>query len=291
MFATEESAQFVVALDEELKSKTIEAARFRGFRPNRYTPWLCCLPDSDAVDIDFLKSAESTQGIATSPEFLASLMSYLKSPSGLRVSMLNHLPEETSVYYNAKVERPELEEVFQDVVRLVCRASPLFCLTLDNLVQVVVPLFTDGPRPRFCFSSHEARSAIFLSIPPRSPTTRIELAFDLVHEMGHQALMRFQSADPLMTSDFDTPIFSGVRRTPRPAIHSYHAAAAIAYMLAFIEGGEGLLENTEEEVFLEEQCSLLRTGLQNSLEQLNANCEFTTTGRRILDSITTTAMV
>jgi HEXXH motif-containing protein len=85
------------------------------------------------------------------------------------------------------------------------------------------------------FSAHWLKGAVFLSLPQEHPFPHLELAINLVHEMGHQALMFYQDADPIIEkTDFDRPVYSMIRKTFRPAIMSLHALVAIYFMYYFV---------------------------------------------------------
>lgn len=81
-------------------------------------------------------------------------------------------------------------------------------------------------------SCHWLKGAIFLSLPQDRRYSELELALNIVHELGHQVLMIYQDADSIMT-DLYKPVFSSIRKTERPAIMSFHALVAIYFMLFF----------------------------------------------------------
>lgn len=74
---------------------------------------------------------------------------------------------------------------------------------------------------------------MFLSIPRMLEFRDLELSINLAHEMGHQALMVLQAADRIVAGDLGMPIFSGVRKTNRPAIQSFHAMIALSFMVEY----------------------------------------------------------
>jgi hypothetical protein len=61
------------------------------------------------------------------------------------------------------------------------------------------------------------------------------LAESLAHELAHQVIINYQLNDLLIKGDLNQPVYSGVRKTNRPAIASFHAAAALTYMILFAQ--------------------------------------------------------
>jgi hypothetical protein len=60
--------------------------------------------------------------------------------------------------------------------------------------------------------------------------------------MGHQALGIYQASDSILT-DPKTPVYSAVRKTIRPGIHSFHAMVALAYMVDYLQARMGNAAN------------------------------------------------
>lgn len=103
----------------------------------------------------------------------------------------------------------------------------------DELIKHVVPINTNHLQFQSTgvgFSTHLAKGSIFLSIPNK----KLELAINIAHELGHQCLYIYQTADPIIAQGLDTPVFSYVRKTNRPAIQAFHATVALAFMIRFL---------------------------------------------------------
>jgi hypothetical protein len=116
-------------------------------------------------------------------------------------------------------------------------AAPVLLPVWQAIVVHVIPLLVTSPTPsrRFGFSSHHLKGYIFLSFAP--PKTAADSATEagadavaLAHELGHQVLMTYQVADPIIASNPDAPVYSAIRGTFRPAILAFHGAMALAYM-------------------------------------------------------------
>jgi HEXXH motif-containing protein len=135
------------------------------------------------------------------------------------------------------------------------------------------------------FSSHLFRGAIFLD-PPASDEHRIEAyAINFAHELGHQALFVYQCADPIIDGALDAPVYSVIRRVPRPAILSFHAVVAAAYMAEFV--GDWLDAGAESTARLH----YLRRRLAENVELVENGAaalsvvQFTELGEQILDEM------
>jgi HEXXH motif-containing protein len=85
-------------------------------------------------------------------------------------------------------------------------------------------------------SNHESIGAIYLSIPEVECST-LQLAINIAHEVGHQALMIFQTSDSIIVPEqLSRNVYSCVRKVDRPAIQSFHALVALVYMRDFLKG-------------------------------------------------------
>ena len=103
----------------------------------------------------------------------------------------------------------------------------------DEIIKHVVPINTNHLRNKNAgigFSTHLAKGSVFLSVPNK----KLELAINIAHELGHQCLYIYQTADPIIAQGLDAPVFSYVRKTNRPAIQAFHATVALAFMVRFL---------------------------------------------------------
>jgi hypothetical protein len=158
-------------------------------------------------------------------------------------------------------------------------SDEFFSEVFYDLVHFIVPIAANR---KFAFSTHLARGAIFFTAPESSNAVTT-MAIDLAHELGHQALMVFQSTDPLLASPLDQPVWSAIRKTTRPAIQSMQAAAAIAFMLVFIRGALKRADIDEgQRTHLNNSRAALREGLDATLKALDENCTFTPLGRSLV---------
>lgn len=136
----------------------------------------------------------------------------------------------------ARVERIRMAvPVALDWIR---RIDESFETRAAELVKEVIPM---GMRPPLTarspygrgVSSHLYRGGILIDLPEIVEHAEVELAINIAHELGHQALMVYQNADPIIDGDLRAPIYSAIREEYRPAIKSFHALVALAYMKEF----------------------------------------------------------
>lgn len=83
-------------------------------------------------------------------------------------------------------------------------------------------------------TTHLYRKGIFLSLPIQSDEYQLELLLNIVHEMGHLAMVTLQNFDSIIERDLNRPLYSVIRKTKRPAILSFHAMVATIYMVEFL---------------------------------------------------------
>ena len=136
----------------------------------------------------------------------------------------------------ARVERiSKLVPIALDWIRGIDES---FATRVGEFVKEVIPL---GMRPPLMarslrgrgVSSHFYRGGILVDLPEIDEHLDVELAINLAHELGHQALMVYQNAHPIIDGDPRAAVYSAIRSVERPAIKSFHALVALAYMKEF----------------------------------------------------------
>lgn len=208
-------------LHASLRASTVEYARRKFGRVIReYSPWLCFAPIVDEIDPKLIYFTPATRGdLVLDDDFLDTARDFL-ADKGL--AAITDLPHEPSVWLPG---RNNISDVFEDAVAIIRRSHPVLWDLYTEMVDYIVPL--GGGRNRG-YSTHLARGAIFRSLP--ADNDAYDVAIDVIHEVGHQVLNTWQSVDPILTSPLDAPVYSLIRRVDRPAIQSFHAAVALAYM-------------------------------------------------------------
>ncbi|MBC7457958.1 MAG: hypothetical protein H7235_06745 [Bdellovibrionaceae bacterium] len=126
----------------------------------------------------------------------------------------------------------------ESATQIVCKVCELKLL-LDSSVKFFVPLIGVSSKDELRSggsgkSAHWLKGAIFLSLPTTPKNSILELALNIVHELGHQILMVYQDADQILINP-NEEIYSSVRKTKRPAIMSFHALIAVYFMLFFLK--------------------------------------------------------
>lgn len=282
--------RFISELNTDLAQKSLALAsvKLKQAFP-RFVPWMClvCLRDLNSIDTSILYDEYVPGELLVAQEKLFRIAEFLRNEgrpivdaavgptAGLPVSVT------VSVMEDVDIVQPDGVACFNLARELLLNADPLFSGLFRTLVHLVVPMRSTSPR--FGYSSHLARGAIFLSLA-ENEHSEIAMAIDLAHELGHQALMVFQSADPLLVSPLDEPLWSGIRQTYRPAIQCIQAAAALSYMIIFTRS---LISNstftTSEEYYIEENYNSQIEKIKSTLYSLKLNCRFTNVGERIID--------
>jgi len=122
-------------------------------------------------------------------------------------------------------------------IELVRKSSYHWNILCDLMVKCLVPLRIRKKNVRpggVGFSTEFLKGAVFLSVPTQEKFRDLELSINLSHEIGHQALMIYQAADPIIVGSLAKPVFSAVRKENRPAIHAFHAMTALAFMCDYL---------------------------------------------------------
>lgn len=127
------------------------------------------------------------------------------------------------------------------------------------------------------FSTHLAKGSIFLSVPNK----KLELAINIAHELGHQCLYIYQTANPIIAQGLDAPVFSYVRKTNRPAIQAFHAIVALAFMVRFLTQ---ITPDTEDQGHYNQILSSLRSDFVESLSTYNG-VKFTEVGQLLYEDL------
>ena len=264
-------------LNQSLRDKTVEFAR-RKFNHviTRYSPWLCYAPVVDSLPPLLIYPPERQRGRLILDEAELAVMADFMAGPGREA--LSNLPGD----YRTWLPKGEgISDVYDDAVAIIRSASPFLEALFEEIVEAVIPL--GGGRNRG-YSTHLARGAIFRSLP--ADNDAYDVAVDIVHEIGHQVLMVWQSVDPILASDPKAPVFSQIRRVDRPAIQTYHATVALAYMraLELALPADPLMQAAAARRGLSYSESLVHS-LRLSIMSIREKCELTELGGKLLDEM------
>lgn len=239
-----------------------------------YTPWLGFAPvignelsNERLLDLPYLRGS-----VIADEAYLREVARFLARHEDLTVANLIGSKEDWAILQTPACVRPDVVRAIVSASAVTTSASSFFKEIYDVVVEMVIPLAS--PRARG-WSCHYMRGVIFLGLAPNYPT--LDLALDLVHELGHQSLALLQSCDPIIASDHFAPVYSQVRRAMRPAIQSLHAAAAIAYMTQFAHDiGQSSYVHPEFD-------APMPVVLRHALTSLDLACAFTDVGNAVME--------
>jgi hypothetical protein len=271
------AALLLTELHDELARKTLALWNARADRKyDHYVPWMSNLPDEAGAVVHHpaLTDHYEPGALVHVPLLLRNINDYLRLPQAHRIAhdiIKNLSPEDAGASLVREKVSASLVERFTVAKAALFNAHPLFQMLFNRLVHAVVPL--RRWELRMNESMDLARGVIFMSF--YEPPDLWEDETDLAHELGHQALMVLNSADPLFISDMAAPVYSGVRLVNRPAIQSLHAATALAFTILFLGGRKEPKAREMEADFVRQ--------LRLTLESLRDNCVMTPLGQTILD--------
>lgn len=241
-----------------LKDKTIDAVnqKYHGSYES-YSPWM--------GDLD---NVETLSSIYTSSSFT------IESPRELSI-IKDHFPIDDEMSDSIQIDDNQHTnlESFNEAKENILNSDlkDLF----GSVVYHLVPLSTDKEKVQKIgagFSSHLAKGAIFLSVPNLDKNSISQMSINLAHELGHQCLNIYQTADPII-ENLHEPVYSFVRKAKRPAIMAFHATVALAFMTKFLETFKG-----NRTLFLSEQYTALKYDFKQSLSSFE-NIRFTPFGK------------
>lgn len=209
-------------LNDSLRKKTLEYSSSR-IQSNfsHYSPWMSHIEKLKELSPLFTRK----DLILFHGEDLKLLEAeYLQSDLE-KLLTFGRLPENEEYLLNHAIQ--ELQETQTDIAKI-----------FDELILHVVPMNTEKGNFQKIgngFSTHRAKGALFISVPQLGTDSLLQLKINLAHELGHQSLFVYQSADPIIKEGLDAPVYSYVRQTERPAIQAFHATVALGFMVRFLE--------------------------------------------------------
>ena len=228
----QELGEDLYRLNAELRTATVaEFEAEDGREIAGYSPWLSVFPilkDGRLPDELLQEPTQERGGLVTKVAYLAAANRFMGPRSYLTKNGI--YDQKHTDWIPALSVSKDQKAVFDAGRRLLLSSNAMFARMYLEMVNFVLPL--PGERNRG-FTTHAARGIIYRSIP--SNCDKYDVAIDLAHELGHHALMVWQSVDPIIVSDHHQPIYSQIRRTLRPAIQTFHAAVALGFMHHFVE--------------------------------------------------------
>ncbi len=192
----------VLSVNTTLRESTVAYARDTlGKDFDFYSPWQSVVPYTRSVPEKLLFYPPRRHRRPSDKRAILETMATFMTGKG--AVALESLPGQQADWLpNAD----NVSNVYDEAVGRIRNASATLRTLFDEVVDYVVPL--GGGRNRG-YSTHFARGAIFRSLP--AVDDACDVAFDVVHELGHQMLMVWQSVDPIL--DF-RPECAGVLANP-----------------------------------------------------------------------------
>jgi hypothetical protein len=164
--------------------------------------------------------------------------------------------------------------------------APDYGNRLSALLRELIPLTTVpgflGRSDGEGLSSQLYQGGVFIKLAEPSDHADCENLLNLVHELGHQALNLILNSDPLICGDVSKPVYSVIRKTFRPGIMSFHALAAVAYMLELILRAPELFYATSNPVWVAERIRNLRSDMELGLATVR-EMPLTQVGRELVE--------
>lgn len=179
------------------------------------------------------------------------------------------------------------EDVFNSAIAFFMSSSSFVVGAFKSIITNIIPMNTIESSVRIegvGNSNHESLGAIYLSVPSQHPK-EIQLAINIAHEVGHQALMLYQTSDSIIVpQELGRNIYSAIRKTNRPAIQSFHALVALVFMRDFIASVDRTCLSQDKSVFIESQLTSYNCSLKANILDFK-NISFTDIGKRIYGEI------
>lgn len=196
----------------------------------------------------------------------------------------NYLGDKNTVEFGFDQSK---EEVFDLALDFFCSNNSFVVDVFKSIVKNIIPMRTIESEVRkegVGNSNRESIGALYLSAPSAEPK-HLQLAINIAHEVGHQALMLYQTSDSIIEPLVLTRnVYSAVRRTERPAIQSFHALVALVYMRDFVASIDLSKLNEFEKDFIQTQHIQYISWLKANIWDFK-KITFTEVGKMIYDEL------
>ncbi len=280
----------VCKMVEVLDQKELENTnRLTGMHFSKFEPWMSC---TDELDF-FVKNQSIINGpIVTDRASLlhiANTLQKAQAPLG-RIGML----ETDAFYIDQKPSETFTNQVHQGL-KLAFSALPHLKTRWDKLIDAVIPVSYIKAEPTLLgrgLSNHRYRKAIFIQLPKQSIRQELQIALNLVHELGHQTLITYQNADLIISSNREYEVYSIIRNTKRPIIRSFHAFFVTGSMLEFLIAAQKLQLSDQLSIQIREETAKLKSLLlSGSMELRKAPVTYTPLASEIIDELESLALI
>ncbi len=274
MSRNEKSADWVIGDNATIRIATMASVLFSGCRHRielklgrslQYQPWMT----SPEISLHFAQKPDciplvNPDGLLDfSPDYLGSIRNALELKG-----LSKHKDEHgLDVQYDMSRVQPDRALVYNSAKDLT-ESWPMWQRNVFNaVVRGVIPICDIASRRQNGdgFSDRHFIGYLFVSVEDTSRFPDIDLNVSFAHELAHQVLMIYEYGQNILP-DYEQLVYSPIRKTIRPAIGSFHATAALSYMLAAVNG---LLVNElieERQIYLNNLYSTYRHDLTVGIE-------------------------
>jgi hypothetical protein len=272
LFFGPEAVDSILPIAEATNARLIQMAHQSGnAKVSRYSPWM-------AVPQTMLTKPLSTNWIPDTRTFQVVESSQIKEILSAIQQNVDQIPSHEGYSLGVSTMSASETENFnsriQESEQKLCATLPHFRILLDRLIHKYIPMeSTTNNQGDFGMSTLWFKGAIFFEKNQKPELDqRVE---NLAHEIAHQIILHYQLNDPLIEGDLNAPVYSGIRQENRPAILSFHGAAALSYMLWI----QTHLKN-------ESRCKEIQKQLESTLMDLGKT-QFTIIGKKIFEEFHT----
>lgn len=188
---------------------------------------------------------------------------------------------------NCAKTKPWFEERLARALGLLKASDPVIAAFVDQFLVQVVPFVATkmDVSSRCLFSSHRLKGAVFIQYCDKKAINPLLDAIDIFHEIGHQVLIYYFTADKITSSPPDTLVYSGARRTLRPAVRSIHSAMALTYMIIAGLALRALATSTDDLDLLKSSVLSYQDALRLNIESARERLVFTQLGKILIDEM------
>lgn len=277
------------------KFKTLikqEAESYFHIKVLKYSPWLSAKYSRDLLKELSINPPRIEKGQLITNRKILEILSNAFTQVG-KHAVASIVPQDigTKIYTGSNLNLSKWDSVIKEARKLLSKTVPWIEDLYSEMIDCVVPIEhkRDGTSTKRGFSTPLCYGAFFLSFEDRlggKNHSRVEMAIDLSHELGHHVLHTYQTADRIISGDLEIPVYSSVRMTDRPAIMSLHASSALAYMLETAFALLNSKEITEDELefiklFIKKYYPEQKTGLK----EIEEKCKFTELGQQLFNEM------
>lgn len=233
------SPESLTRFNRKLQSQAVaDTQKALGIHFDHFELWMC--HENERVNLQSMHDLNSGKELEIVRGVKLSRMARSFGLDGAPLARLDRKAISFAVGSPNSIEIESLLVLLEEVENFNESYCPQFNNKIRSVVKQVVPIVAQDPELHPTrengsgFSNHHLRGMVFLSLPRAHGASFIELALNLAHEVGHQALMVYQCGDEILADDLSQPVYSIIRRTSRPAILSFHAVVATAFMLEWL---------------------------------------------------------